>query len=1158
MFTTNSLSKLLRLGGVTMALLLCAQGSHAAQRTKIVGGDLSLVPAYEAAGDKWLDADGKEISDMISYVKKCGWNAVRVRLFEDPSKDNDPATCQNYDYVAKLGKRIKDAGLLFLLDIHYSDTWADVSHQAIPAKWSMTGNTATATLASKVYNVTIWYLTNLKKYGATPDYVQVGNEISYGMLWDTATYNGQAINMASTKNRCYTNSYSAADWQRFATLVSNGCKAVRATLPNAKIIIHTERTIDATQESNFYTFLQNAGLSNKDYDIIGLSYYPFWHGTLDQLATTIKTLETNYPDKEIQIVETAWLNGKSGYPSSAVVQKSELPSTWTANAAGQYNFLTDLQSKLKDDSHVTGLYYWQPEECGNGNDGTTNRVMANWDGRGFWNLSWESGKHSLISKDALMSLKNFATTYDDSYTSTSGVESHFTNLGFEGCTVGADGSVATVPGWIKSTAWKTNWAAKKDSYVNSGVSGSYYYKAWNGQATEAGNLVSQTATSLPNGTYTVTALVHASASGISLFANNDKSAEAKASSTWSDAQTLSVTTTVTDGTLSIGLYSNAQTGTDVSVYADNFTVSLTGTTVDGISYTLDTQNQTATVTGYTAELPVDVKIPASIRIGNTDYTVTAIADNAFKGNTSITSVRTGNNVTSIGSGAFSDCSQLHYISTGDQLATIGDNAFASCPIVAVVLNAKKAISFGNTPFTANVVKQHQRFQLFVPDGLQYNKVYMNLQNTYGQINTTEVCKTTVIDGVIYGLWGDMHATVAGYTDDLPVYLYVPSTLHFDMQYVPCTQYFMGNIEQYALAGAAQLKQVTIANNLNEIDAGAFHYCTNLESVTVGEDLKVVYNDVFVGDTKLKSLRLYTMGTMDTWGRLRNSAYNSPLDATNSVTLSYPSGSTAFTATNTASGKTIAADFNAATTFQKTAVTLQDNETTKTPDQLLKANTTSRGTVTEHAAQDVSIARKMTAGSYYTIVLPFDMNQTETAALGNVYDLRGKTSVSGSTLHIYVTEVTTMQGGVPYLVKWKTTADKIDLGLRLTSDYQQLVRDASEKGADYDVEFYGTYNKISIPQGDFFIAGSKLYKAADGTNTCGGYRGLFTIPSASAAKAISNIVYDIPGSTTGIEQIDASSLQPVGSVYYDLSGRRFSSRPTQKGIYIVNGKKVMIK
>ena len=138
----------------------CLSVSIIMHAQKVVGGDLSLVPAYEAAGDVWLDADGKSINSgyddgMISFVKDvAGWNSVRVRLMVNPSADNYAATCQDIEYVTALGKRIKSAGLLFLLDIFYSDSWTDVSAQWIPAEWGFNRSTPTETVAGKVKEYT--------------------------------------------------------------------------------------------------------------------------------------------------------------------------------------------------------------------------------------------------------------------------------------------------------------------------------------------------------------------------------------------------------------------------------------------------------------------------------------------------------------------------------------------------------------------------------------------------------------------------------------------------------------------------------------------------------------------------------------------------------------------------------------------------------------------------------------------------------------------------------------------------------------------------------------------------------------------------------------------------------------------------------------------
>ena len=177
--TTTTNYNTMKLKTLLISLLTTVAVTSQAQTTKLVGGDLSLVPAYEAAGDVWLDADGNSINNMITYVRDVAkWNSVRVRLLVDPSQDAVPATCQDIEYVKKLGKRIKDAGMTFLLDIFYSDTWTDVSQQWIPTSWNMNRNTATETIAAQVKSYTTEAINTLTAYGAKPDYVQIGNEVS--------------------------------------------------------------------------------------------------------------------------------------------------------------------------------------------------------------------------------------------------------------------------------------------------------------------------------------------------------------------------------------------------------------------------------------------------------------------------------------------------------------------------------------------------------------------------------------------------------------------------------------------------------------------------------------------------------------------------------------------------------------------------------------------------------------------------------------------------------------------------------------------------------------------------------------------------------------------------------------------------------------------
>lgn len=365
---------------LTVLALACMTGASA-QTT--IGGDISLLPAYEEAGTKHLDAKGKAISNVIDYLHvNAGMNTMRVRLFVEPDK-KDPAVCQDLNYVQKLGKRIKDAGLRFMLDFHYSDTWADPEYQNIPATWKT--STSNETLADSMYSYTKRCLEYLSANGATPDYVQIGNEISYGMLWRNAS------------DKCYTTTTQtakSAPWTRLCRFLNAGAKAVREVTPEAKIVIHTERSGEAEQTKTFYQYLNQ---NEVDYDIIGLSYYPFWHGYISDLAKTLNTLENAFPTIPVQIVETAYYHRY--FPSNA---KYKTTSTWADSASGQAKFIKDLIAEIQKHKNANGIIYWCPEEAGNGKNKT---VMSAWLNRGFW---WEDSQWPVT--EAITAFNTYAAT----------------------------------------------------------------------------------------------------------------------------------------------------------------------------------------------------------------------------------------------------------------------------------------------------------------------------------------------------------------------------------------------------------------------------------------------------------------------------------------------------------------------------------------------------------------------------------------------------------------------------------------------------------------------------------------------------------------------------------------------------------------------------
>ena len=523
---------------------------------KVVGGDLSLVPAYEAAGDQWLDASGNVINTtysdgMITYVRDVAkWNSVRVRLLVDPTKDDAPATCQDLDYVKILGKRIKDAGMSFLLDIFYSDTWTDVSKQWIPTSWEYNKSTSAETLAAKVKSYTTEVLNALVNYGAKPDYIQLGNEVSYGMLWDSMT-GADKSNWFITSS-----SYAAQETKikRFVTLLKAAKEGVDvSTAADAKIILHCERTKTAAHCVNFYTWVEKAGFT--DYDIIGLSYYPIWHGKLAQLKSTLQQLVSNFPNKQIQIVETGYQHTA---PEKFGTDDTNTSSDWPYSPAGQASFLESLITELKKHTNVTGLYYWQPEECGNGADTNgNNRVMGNWDNRGFWNITWKSGQHALNSKDALMTLMTFIDEESSDITS-----KYLVNPSFD----------SDISGWTNTggtAQWKQNTWAPLSNYCEF---------AWTGSAIVDQEVVQSP--TLPAGSYKLSfnCATGNGATGLSLIAGDKSTAITGTGNVEAYSVEFSI---AAEGSVKVGLKLQNTTATWINF--DNFSLEAVTTGISRIN-----------------------------------------------------------------------------------------------------------------------------------------------------------------------------------------------------------------------------------------------------------------------------------------------------------------------------------------------------------------------------------------------------------------------------------------------------------------------------------------------------------------------------------------------------------------------------------------------
>jgi len=243
---------------------------------KMVGADISFLPQLESRGMKFSD---KGISkDPIQIMKDHGFNYIRLRLFNDPAGKGGYAPEQGFcdlEHTKQMAKRIKVAGMKFLLDFHYSDTWADPGKQFVPAAWASMSFT---NQKKALYDFTRKAIQELKAQGTAPYMVQIGNEINHGILWP----NGSISHPDS-----------------LAQLVSAGVAAVKSVDPSIVIMLH----VALGGQNHEAVFFMDQMLKRKvHFDVIGLSFYPKWHGTLDDLSDNVSDLIRRY-NKDVIVVE---------------------------------------------------------------------------------------------------------------------------------------------------------------------------------------------------------------------------------------------------------------------------------------------------------------------------------------------------------------------------------------------------------------------------------------------------------------------------------------------------------------------------------------------------------------------------------------------------------------------------------------------------------------------------------------------------------------------------------------------------------------------------------------------------------------------------------------------------------------------------------------
>ncbi len=292
-----------------------------------VGGDISMLPKLEEAGIEF--SDGGQPKDLIQLMMDHGCHCFRVRLFVNPTGKG--GVVQDVPYVIKLGRRIKAAGGTFLLDFHYSDTWADPGHQYKPKAWE--GMTFDQ-LEKTVETYTAGVMTEMKEKQALPNIVQIGNEVNGGFIWPDGRND------------------SDIQWEKFSRLLKAGIRGVRrSTTPedSVRIMIHVAWGGDIDKTRWFFDKLNRTGI---DYDIIGQSYYPRWHGTIAQLEANLAATAERYK-KNILLVETAW-------PYFGAAEEYD---EFDRTPEGQKIFLETVVKTVRatPDKRGIGVVWWYPE-----------------------------------------------------------------------------------------------------------------------------------------------------------------------------------------------------------------------------------------------------------------------------------------------------------------------------------------------------------------------------------------------------------------------------------------------------------------------------------------------------------------------------------------------------------------------------------------------------------------------------------------------------------------------------------------------------------------------------------------------------------------------------------------------------------------------------
>lgn len=312
----------------------------------IKGADLSTLTELEKCGAKYYD-NGKE-EGVLSILKRYDFDSVRIRVWNDPyAEDGTPYGAGTNDVTTsiKIGRQVTEAGFHVLLNLHYSDFWADPGKQFKPKAWT---NYGMEELEKAIYDFTLKTVQEFLDAGVAVSMIQVGNELSNGLCWPEG---------------------KMPNYDNVARLVSAGiraCKKVNASIP---VMIHLD---NGGNNALYREWFDNYIQWGEDFDYIGLSYYPFWHGPMDLFEQNMNDIAVRY-NKDVIVAEVSMgytmedyasyekleAKERKGYATRPeLVEKIEYPMT----KHGQSDFMQDFLTRVANvaDNHGKGFYYWEP------------------------------------------------------------------------------------------------------------------------------------------------------------------------------------------------------------------------------------------------------------------------------------------------------------------------------------------------------------------------------------------------------------------------------------------------------------------------------------------------------------------------------------------------------------------------------------------------------------------------------------------------------------------------------------------------------------------------------------------------------------------------------------------------------------------------------